>query len=156
MARTATRRTRATTTATAEEERADQALMRFLDDGRYHSAAELTIKLQDAGHQQRFSYVLAKVRKGGSVAVLGGDEKATYTSKPTAQEAYRDLKRRRMMAMALLRNALPTAGYLDQLHRELLRGLPTDVRRRIRAETGCMLRLYGQMQAAVDRAGVSD
>jgi hypothetical protein len=135
-------------------EQAYEALVRYLRNGKYWHRKDLATRLKSDGHVQRVGYVMTKARRNGHVVVLG-PEPGTYTSQPTGAEVLKDLRKRRKVSYAWIRNVQAVAGYALSNWGRVTSKLDKDAKLLLRAEIDYLQSMVPDMETKFQKAGLS-
>lgn len=137
----------------AEVEQAHEALVRHLADGRHHSVAKLEQRLQKAGYTQRIGYLQSKARRHGNV-IVAGSEPRTCSSRPTFNETFKDLRKRRKTSFAYIRNGAAVAKYAASNWRHLVTGKNKAARDEMKAEIDYFNKMIPALARVFQRMGL--
>lgn len=136
------------------KEKAHQALVRYLSNGKYWHKDLLAQKLKDDGFTQRCSYVMTKARHEGGVVVLG-HEKGTYTSRPNGVQVLKDLRKRRKTGYAWIRNVRAVASYATANWKKLTRILDDDTTLELKGEVEYIQKMVPYMARQFLKQGLA-
>jgi len=138
----------------SSEEKAYQALARYLSNGKKWHRDMLADKLKTDGFPQKVGYVMTRARREGHVVVLG-DEKGTYTSRPTGAQALKDLRKRRKTSYAWIRNVRAVAAYVTANWKKLSKALDDDDALELKTEVDYVQKMVPHMARLFIKQGLA-